>query len=158
MDGKVCYSNYMTGEGGGLLGEHADSVECIAFCVSEQAPYCVSCAIDTKIHVYSLKEHKLRQKIEAAEYGGFSKIEFSTLDVHMFYAASTLGHLVVIDVRSGALLRTYKGHAAPINGFLEVPEHKVAVTVGDDFLCNIYDLTKPPKSSLPKEDSKEIKD
>jgi len=144
----------MTGEGGGLLGEHADSVEGIAFCVSEQAPYCVSCAMDTKIHVYNLKELKLRQKIEAAEYGGFSKIQFSTLDAHIFYAASTVGHMLVIDVRSGALLRTYKGHAAPINDFLEVPEHKKIVTAGDDFLCNIYDLTKPPKSSLPKEDEK----
>jgi len=107
--------------------------------------------MDTKIHVYNLKELNLRTKIEAAEYGGFSKVQFSTLDVHIFYAASTLGSVVAIDVRSGALLRTYKGHAAPINDFLEVPEHKVLVTA-DDFLCNVYDLTKPPKSSLPKEE------
>lgn len=140
----------MTGEGGCLLGEHADSVECIAFCQSEQAPYAVSCAIDTKIHIYNLKDFTIRQKIEATEYGGFSKVQFSTLDIHMLYASSTVGHVSVIDVRSGQVLRTYKGHAAPINDFLEVPQHKVLVTAGDDFVCNIYDLTKPPKSSLPK--------
>ena len=73
----------------------------------------------------------------------------------MLYAACTIGNVVVIDVRSGEMLRTYKGHAAPINDFLEVPEHKVLVTAGDDFNCNIYDLTKAPKSSLPKPEAEQ---
>ena len=42
-------------------------------------------------------------------------------------------------------MRTYKGHMAPINDFIEVPQHKIVVTAGDDFLCNVYDLTKEPK-------------
>lgn len=42
-------------------------------------------------------------------------------------------------------MRTYRGHAAPINDFIEVVQHKVIVTAGDDFVCNVYDLTKEPK-------------
>ena len=59
----------------------------------------------------------------------------------MFYASSISGDLLIFDVRSGELLRTYKGHLAAINDFVEVPEHKVVVTAGDDFVCNVYDLT-----------------
>jgi WD40 repeat protein len=51
----------------------------------------------------------------------------------------------VIDIRNGNILRTYKGHQAPINDFIEVKEHKILVTAGDDFVCNVYDLTKEPK-------------
>jgi hypothetical protein len=46
----------------------------------------------------------------------------------------------MLDVRSGNILRTYKGHAASINDFIEVKEHKMLVTAGDDFVCNVYDL------------------
>ena len=59
----------------------------------------------------------------------------------MFYASSISGDMLILDVRSGELLRTYKGHLAPINDFVEVPEHKVIVTAGDDFVCNVYDLS-----------------
>jgi hypothetical protein len=38
----------------------------------------------------------------------------------MFYASSTTGNVVIIDVRNGMLLRVYSGHAAPINDFIEV--------------------------------------
>lgn len=34
---------------------------------------------------------------------------------------------------------------APINDFIEVIQHKILVTAGDDFSCNVYDLTKEPK-------------
>jgi len=60
----------------------------------------------------------------------------------MFYASSTLGDVIIIDVRNGDLVRIYKGHAAPINDFIEVIQHKLLITAGDDFNCNVYDLTK----------------
>ena len=81
----------------------------------------------------------------AATHGGFSKIVFSKIEPCVFYASSTLGNLLVMDVRSGTVLRTYKGHQAPINDFIEVLQHKILVTAGDDFMCNVYDLTKDPK-------------
>lgn len=61
LNGRVCYSNYLTGEIGGMLGEHNDSVESIAFCLKfDHAPYAVSCGMDTNINIYNLKESKLR--------------------------------------------------------------------------------------------------
>lgn len=75
----------------------------------------------------------------------------------MFYASSTTGNVVIIDVRNGMLLRVYSGHAAPINDFIEVIQHKVLITAGDDFVCNVYDLTKEPKKAEQKlELNKEI--
>ena len=76
----------------------------------------------------------------AGEYGGFTKVLFSELDPFIFYASSSLGNVNVLDVRNGEILRVYKGHAASINDFIEVKEHKVVVTAGDDFVCNVYDL------------------
>jgi len=57
LNGQVFYSNYMTGEIGGLLGSHADSVESLAFC--KVASYTVSCGIDPNINIYF--ENSLRQ-------------------------------------------------------------------------------------------------
>ena len=74
--------------------------------------------MDTTINIYDLKESKIRQSIKAAEAGGFSKVQFSELDPFIVYAASTMGNLIMIDVRNGNLLRTYEGHAAPINDFV----------------------------------------
>ena len=68
----------------------------------------------------------------------------------MFFASTTTGDMVILDVRNGAKLRTYRGHAAPINDFIEVVQHKVIVTAGDDFVCNVYDLTKEPKKAEEK--------
>jgi len=56
----------------------------------------------------------------------------------LLYAASTLGDFFVIDVRSGVVVNTYKGHAAPINEFVEVYQRKWIVTAGDDNQCNIF--------------------
>ena len=56
------------------------------------------------------------------------------------YAASTLGDFFIIDVRSGEVVRTYKGHAAPINEFIEVKQRQWIVTAGDDNQCNIFQL------------------
>ena len=69
---------------------------------------------------------------------------FSQIDPFFFYASSTLGFVHMIDTRNGAIMRTYRGHAAPINNFLEVREHNLLVTAGDDFVCNVYDLSKAP--------------
>jgi WD40 repeat protein len=83
--------------------------------------------------------------VTAATHGGFNKVVFSEIDPCIFYASSTIGNLLVIDVRSGNIIRTYRGHMAPINDFIEVIQHKILVTAGDDFSCNVYDLTKEPK-------------
>lgn len=139
----------MTGEVGGQLGEHSDSVESIAICKSEASQLCVTCGIDVHINIYDIKkDYNLRQKITAAEYGGFSKVQFSVIDPHHFYASSTMGNILIIDVRNATILKTYMGHAAAINDFLEVVEHNILITAGDDFLCNVYDLTKEPQSKL----------
>lgn len=153
LNGRVCYSNYMTGEIGGVLAEHDDSVESIAFCLKhEMAPYAVSCGMDTNIKIYNLKESKLRQSIKAAAGGGFTKVQFSELDPFIVYASSTTGNVTMLDVRNGNLLRTYEGHAAPINDFVEVIQHKIIVTAGDDFNCNVYDLTKEPERAAESAD------
>jgi hypothetical protein len=48
------------------------------------------------------------------------------------YAASTMGYLQLIDVRDGKTLKTFRGHAAPINDFVEVKALEIIVTAGDD--------------------------
>lgn len=69
----------------------------------------------------------------------------------MLYAASTLGDFFAIDVRSGTVQRTLKGHAAPINNFVEVKtgvEQSIngnqnnlwIATAGDDNQCNLFEL------------------
>ena len=58
LNGRVCYSNYNTGEVGGILAEHTDSVEDVAFC--KEIEFAVSVGMDTNIHIYNLKEFKLR--------------------------------------------------------------------------------------------------
>jgi WD40 repeat protein len=82
---------------------------------------------------------------------------FSEIDNQIFFAASTLGNIVMIDVRSGHVLRTYKGHAASINDFIEVKQHNLVITAGDDFVCNVFDLSKEPDSALKKKEIKEKK-
>lgn len=146
LAGGVFSSNYQTGEVGEMLGSHNESVESIEFCQNPKQPYCVSVGMDQFINIYNTKDLKLRQKVTASEYGGFTKVKFSEIDDSMFYASSTRGDVVIIDVRNGMKLRTYKGHAAPINDFVEVLEHRLLVTAGDDFVCNVYDLSKEPES------------
>lgn len=142
LEGGVFYSNYVTGQVGGLLATHAESVESIAISRHDENPFAVSCGIDVNLHIYSLKDMCLRQKVKAADHGGFSMVQFSKLDQNMCYASSTLGNIVIIDVRGGAIVRIYRGHAAPINDFFEDTANKRLVTAGDDFVCNIYDLLK----------------
>lgn len=76
MAGKVFYSHLQTGEVGSLLGQHADSVESIAFC--KTLPIGVSAGIDPHIFIYDLAKNDLRHKVApAGEYGGFTKLQFS---------------------------------------------------------------------------------
>lgn len=56
----------------------------------------------------------------------------------MLYAGSTLGDFFVIDVRTGEVVRTYKGHAAPINNFVEARQREWVITAGDDNQCNVF--------------------
>mmetsp|Transcript_2705 Transcript_2705/g.4593 ORF Transcript_2705/g.4593 Transcript_2705/m.4593 type:complete len:114 (+) Transcript_2705:1172-1513(+) len=112
--------------------------------------------MDTQIKIYNLKEFKARQEIKGADYGGFSKLLFSELDPNIFYASSTLGNVLMVDVRNAQILRTYHGHAAPINDMIEAPQHKILITAGDDFVCNVYDLTKaPPEYNPPSQQAAE---
>jgi hypothetical protein len=43
-------------------------------------------------------------------------------------------------VRDGKLVKTFKGHAAPINDFIEVKPLEIVVTAGDDRQCLVFDL------------------
>jgi bifunctional ADP-heptose synthase (sugar kinase/adenylyltransferase) len=56
----------------------------------------------------------------------------------MLYAGSTLGDFFIIDVRSGEVVKQFKGHAAPINCFVEAKQREWIVTAGDDNQCNIF--------------------
>ena len=99
---------------------------------------------------------KVRQKIKAAESGGFTKALFSEMNECLFYASSTRGNVLIIDVRNGNILSTYKGHAAPINDLVESVHHSILVTAGDDFTCNVYDLmVNPEKKKYAIEKQKE---
>ena len=61
MEGKVFYSHYQTGEIGGLIGDHVDSVESI--CFNRTLPVCVSAGIDTYINIYDPNKNEMRSKI-----------------------------------------------------------------------------------------------
>lgn len=109
----------------------------------------VSAGIDSQILIYDLKGLTIRHRVTPTQYGGFAKVLFSTMKLKtkqegeqaiLLYAASTLGDFFVIDVRSGEVVQIYKGHAAPINEFVEVRGRKWIVTAGDDNQCNIFQL------------------
>jgi len=139
-EGKVYLAHYSTGEIGGLLGVHADSVESIA--MSSEMSLCVSGAIDPNLHIYDIGSMELRSKVTPQEYGGYSKVGFSKLNPHVLYAGSTLGDLHMIDSRDGSVVKTFKGHAASITDFVEVPERQWIVTSGEDRQCLVFDLNK----------------
>jgi len=61
LSGKVYYCHYQTGEVGGLLGDHSDTVESIVF--SKVQPLCVTGGIDTHLNIYDLTRTELRSKI-----------------------------------------------------------------------------------------------
>ena len=84
---------------------------------------------------------------------GFSKVEFSKRDGNIFYAASTVGDVHVLDVRSGETLNIYKGHSGIILDFIEYMGTHL-VTAGDDCKCNVYDLSQESKSWKEKVERK----
>lgn len=45
----------------------------------------------------------------------------------------------MLDVRDGTTIRNFKGHAAPINDFIEVRFLELIVTGGDDNQCLVFD-------------------
>ena len=100
-----------------------------------------SAGIDQHIIIYDLAHLTVRHKLNPTAYGGFTKLSFSSFPIKvpeqdekviMLYAASTLGHFFVIDVRSGSLSYTFRGHSAPINHFAEIASTMQIVTAGDD--------------------------
>jgi WD40 repeat protein len=141
IEGKVYYSHYQTGEIGTLMGTHADSVESIAF--SKVSPICVSAGIDNFINIYDLNTNEIRFKINpTGEYGGFTKLLFSSVKPHILLASSTLGDFFLLDVRDGRAVKQLKGHAAPINDFIEIPQYELVVTGGDDNCCLVFSITE----------------
>ena len=102
------YSNYKTGEIGGLLGSHSDSVECIV----SKGNIGVSCGIDTNINIYDLGKFELRKKveIEGVYGGGFTDIVFSEVNKSIIHLASTMGQVVSLDVRDGSVVKILYGH------------------------------------------------
>lgn len=131
--GRVFASQYMTGEINGVIGTHTDSVESIA--ISKTQPIACSAGIDTKIHVYDLNNFTRRLTVSVGQYGGFTKLLFSTLNTNCLIAASTLGDISLVDPRDGSVQKTIKGHIASINDIqefkLEDGSHML-VTAGDD--------------------------
>jgi WD40 repeat protein len=107
-DGKVFYSHYLTGEIGGKLGTHVDSVESID--INKHFPIAASAGIDRNIYIYDLTKNELRLKITPNEYGGYTKILFSSLYTHILYASSTLGDFYLLDSRDGTIVKHFKGH------------------------------------------------
>jgi hypothetical protein len=55
-------------------------------------------------------------------------------------------------------MRIYKGHSATINDFIEDKTYARLVSAGDDFVCNVYDLTKEPESMKSKKKQEEQKE
>lgn len=145
-DGSVFGSNYASGESAGQIGKHKDSVESVA--LSEEMQMGVSAGIDAMIIIYDLKTLSIRHKISPTAYGGFTKVQFSSFPIKlpkeegqssiMCYAASTLGNMFVIDVRTGEVAYSFKGHVAPINHFVEINNTQQLVTAGDDNQCNVF--------------------
>lgn len=130
----------MTGEIVGCIGQHKDSVESIV--ISAGSSVAASAGIDSKILIYDLRDQNCSIKfaIEPTVYGGYSKLMASVCLQNILFAASTLGDLFCIDPRNGAIVKILKGHVAPINAFIELPETKTLVTAGDDNQCMAFDL------------------
>ena len=123
----------MTGEVNGVIGQHADSCESIA--ISHTQPIACSAGIDCKINIYDLTNFKLRLTVTVGQFGGFTKLFWSSYYQNCLVAASTLGDVSVIDPRSGEITKTIKGHVAAINDIKEFQNEagqKMIVTAGDD--------------------------
>jgi len=137
-------AHYVTGENSGRIGKHKDGCESVA--ISDELNMGVSCSIDNEILIYDLKGLTVRHRVTPTQCGGFTKVQFSTIPIIdsqgdksiMLYAASTLGDLFIIDVRSGVVVKAFKGHAAPINYFVEAKQREWVITAGDDNQCNIF--------------------
>ena len=100
-EGSVFASQYMTGEVLGRIGKHADSCESIVF--SKELPIAVSAGIDTNIYIYDLKDFSIRLTINFGQYGGITKLKFSTNNQNRLIALTTTGELMLIDPRDGKI-------------------------------------------------------
>jgi WD40 repeat protein len=138
--GKVFASNFITGEISGCIGEHKDTVEHIV--ISSTLQMAASAGIDNTIHIYDLKDkdYQIRNQVQPTVYGGFTKLAMSEVHPNILLAASTLGDFFLIDPRSGTVIKALKGHAAPINDFVEVKETGTIATAGDDNQCMLFDI------------------
>ena len=78
-----------------------------------------SAGIDCKINIYDLTNFTQRLTVTVGQFGGFSKLFWSSFFPNCLVAASTLGDVSVIDPRSGEVVKTIKGHVASINDIKE---------------------------------------
>ena len=141
-DGRVFASQYMTGEINGVIGEHTDSCESIT--ISTTQPIACSAGIDCKIHIYDLTNFQLRLSVTVGQFGGFTKLVFSSIYQNCLIAASTLGDISIIDPRNGAIVKTVKGHCASINDIKELKLEDgtpMLVTAGDDNHCLVFNAS-----------------
>lgn len=131
-DGKVFGANYVSGESTGCIGQHKNEVEAVA--MHHELKIGASAGIDQEIFIFDLAHLTIRHKLTPTIYGGFTMLRFSNIPMEildeegkktgekipMLLAASTLGDFFAIEVRTGEVQRQLKGHAAPINYFIEV--------------------------------------
>lgn len=61
----------------------------------------------------------MRLTVTVGQFGGFTKLFWSTFFTNCLVAASTLGDVYVIDPRNGSVVKTIKGHVASINDIKE---------------------------------------
>ena len=54
------------------------------------------------------------------EFGGFTRLMFSTMSEDRLIASSTMGDISVIDPRNGEIVKTIKGHTEPVNDIKEI--------------------------------------
>lgn len=83
----------------------------------------------------------MRLKVQVGQFGGFTKLFFSKLNMNCLVAASTMGDTCIIDPRNGAILKTIKGNLGPVNDIIELALEdgtQLLVTAGDDSQCLVF--------------------
>ena len=92
--------------------------------------------------MYDLTNFTQRLTVTVGQFGGFTKLFWSTLHANCLVAASTLGDVSIIDPRNGQVAKTMKGHCAAINDIKELKMEDgttMLVTAGDDNQCLVFD-------------------
>lgn len=78
-DGKVFGLNYFSGDSTGCIGTHKDSVESVA--LDSELNMGASAGIDESILIYDLVHLTIRHKLAPTDFGGFTKLSFSSFPI-----------------------------------------------------------------------------